>query len=178
MFHHNFLQLFVPLVVKAQTLFPNLLQKLWASQGTNPINQEFIALAGFNTKYADRKDINEYLRLTSTVDLEVFLNLLQDFRNYDATPWLEEVKIPTLVIAGERDLVTPAKNQRIFAELIPGSELAMIMEGSHCPQMEKKDQVNALIHQFLENGGEAKLKMKEKLRKKASSAKNRRMVEV
>ena len=54
----------------------------------------------------------------------------------------------------------------------------MIMEGSHCPQMEKKDQVNALIHQFLENGGEAKLKMKEKLRKKASSAKNRRMVEV
>lgn len=149
MFHHNFLQVIFPLVHKAQSLFPNALQKFWASQGTNPINQEFIALAGFNTKYAKREDINEYLRITSTVDLDVFLNLITDFMRYDATPWLHEVRAPTLVIAGERDLITPPKNQRVFARLIPNAELRVIDEGSHCAQMEKPELVNEIIGKFV-----------------------------
>ncbi|MGZ3706480.1 MAG: alpha/beta fold hydrolase, partial [Bdellovibrionota bacterium] len=115
MFHHNFLQVLFPFIRKAQGMFPDFLQKFWASQGTNPINQEFIARAGFNPKYAKREDINEYLRITSTVDLDVFLNLLGDFMNYDATPWLHEVKTPALILAGERDLITPPKNQKVFA---------------------------------------------------------------
>jgi pimeloyl-ACP methyl ester carboxylesterase len=149
MFHHNFIQVFFPLVQKAQKLFPGPLQKFWASQGTNPINQEFIAHAGFNPKYAKREDINEYLRLTSTVDLDVFMNLIGDFIRYDATAWLHEVKAPTLVLAGERDLITPPKNQRVFAELIPYSELCVIKEGSHCSQMEKPELVNGIIERFL-----------------------------
>lgn len=152
MFHHNFLQVIFPGIRRAQALFPDLLQKFWASQGTNPINQEFIALAGFNPKYAKREDINEYLRITSTVDLDVFLHLLGDFMKYDATPWLHEVKAPTLVITGERDLITPPKNQRIFAQLIPYSELCIISEGSHCPQMEKPELVSGIIRNFLESG--------------------------
>jgi pimeloyl-ACP methyl ester carboxylesterase len=151
MFNHNFLQVLFPLVKKAQGLFPDLLQKFWASQGTNPFNQEFIARAGFNPKYAKREDINEYLRITSTVDLDVFLNLLGDFMNYDATPWLHDVKAPTLVIAGERDLITPTKNQKVFAELIPFSELCVVKEGSHCSQMEKPGVVNDVIQAFLDS---------------------------
>jgi pimeloyl-ACP methyl ester carboxylesterase len=169
MFHHNFLQVFFPLVQKAQKMFPGPLQKFWASQGTNPLNQEFIALAGFNTKYASRSDINEYLRLTATVDLDIFMNLIGDFIRYDATPWLHEVKAPTLVIAGQRDLITPPKNQRIFAQLIPNAELCVIPEGSHCSQMEKPERVNALIAKFLESGVSAR-KAKAKPKKKPMPA--------
>lgn len=149
MFHHNFLQVAFPAIRMAHGLFPNFLQKFWQSQGSNPINQEFIALAGFNPKYAKREDINEYLRLTATVDLDIFLNLLDDFMKTDATHWLHEVKAPTLVIAGERDRITPLKNQRVFAQLIPNAELSVIEEGSHCPQMEKSELVNNLIGNFL-----------------------------
>jgi pimeloyl-ACP methyl ester carboxylesterase len=149
MFHHNFLQVAFPAIRMAHGLFPDLLQKFWQSQGKNPINQEFIALAGFNPKYAKREDINEYLRITSTVDLDIFLGLLDDFMRTDATHWLHEVKAPALVLGGERDLITPLKNQRIFAELIPGAELVVVPEGSHCPQMEKADLVNEIIGGFL-----------------------------
>lgn len=149
MFHHNFLQVAFPAIRVAHGFFPTLLQKFWQSQGSNPINQEFIALAGFNPKYAKREDINEYLRLTATVDLDIFLHLLDDFMKTDATHWLHEVKAPTLVIAGERDKITPAKNQRVFAQLIPGARLEVIPEGSHCPQMEKAELVNQLIENFL-----------------------------
>jgi pimeloyl-ACP methyl ester carboxylesterase len=168
MFHHNFIQVFFPWVHKAQSLFPDLLQKLWATQGTNLINQEFVARAGFNSKYAKREDINEYLRLTSTVDLNVFLHLLSDFMKYDATPWLQEVKAPTLIIAGEKDLITPPKNQRIFAELIPYSELCVVAEGSHCSQMEKPEFVNGVIRNFLESLGKAPKATAPKKKKKAA----------
>ncbi len=150
MFHHNFLQVLFPLLQKAHGFIPDILQKVWANQGTNPINREFVALAGFNPKYAKREDINEYLRLTSTVDLDIFLNLISDFMKTDCTHWLQEVKAPTLVIAGENDLITPSKNQKIFAELIPNAELHVIPEGSHCPQMEKADLVTEIIRSFLE----------------------------
>lgn len=149
MFHHNFLQVAFPAIRMAHGLFPQLVQKFWANQGANPINQEFIAIAGFNPKYANRADINEYLRLTATVDVDIFLNLLEDFMKTDATHWLHEVKAPTLVIAGARDLITPLKNQRLFSRLIPGAELHVIPEGSHCPQMEKPALVNEIIGNFL-----------------------------
>ena len=151
MFHHNFLQVLFPVVQMAHGIFPSALQKFWRTQGTNPINQEFIARAGFNPKYAKREDINEYLRLTSTVDLDIFMNLIGDFIRYDATHWLHEVKAPTLVVAGENDLITPSLNQRIFAQLIPGAEFHQVKEGSHCPQMEKPEEVIRVITEFLEN---------------------------
>lgn len=158
MFHHNFLQVLFPAVQMAHGLFPNALQKFWSTQGTNPINQEFIARAGFNPKYAKREDINEYLRLTSKVDLDIFMNLIGDFIRYDATHWLHEVKVPTLVIAGENDLITPPLNQRIFAQLIPGAEFKIIPEGSHCPQMEKPAAVNAILAEFLSRTSKPKKK--------------------
>ena len=164
MFHHNFLQVFFPLIRVFHSMAPELLQKFWASQGTNILNQEFVSMAGFNTKYAKREDINQYLKSTAEVNVNIFLNLLEDFMRYDACHWLHEVKIPTLIIAGERDLITPPLNQRIFHNLIPKSEFHMIPEGSHCPQMEKPELVNAIIKNFLQTpkGATVKAKIKSK----------------
>lgn len=169
MFHHNFLQVFFPVIHKIHAFFPELLQKFWASQGNNFINQEFIALAGFNTKYAKKEDINEYLRITSQVPLAVFLNLLSDFMKYDSNHWLHEIKVPTLILAGEKDLITPAMNQKIFHELIPGSILEEIPEGSHCPQMEKIDLVNSILENFLATIHKPKNTTATKTKKKKSA---------
>ncbi|MGE3262584.1 MAG: alpha/beta fold hydrolase [Bacteriovoracia bacterium] len=172
MFHHNFLQVFFPAIRKLHGFFPEALGKFWRSQGTNPINQEFIALAGFNPKYAKREDINEYLRLTSTVDLDIFMNLLGDFMKHDSTHWLHEVKVPTLVIAGQRDLITPPLNQRIFAQLVPGAEFHEVKEGSHCPQMEKPDEVNALLARFLSEAEKMPAKKNPKVAAKKNGKKS------
>lgn len=149
MFQHNFLQPGFELVRKFYFSAPSILDMIWRLQGSNPINQEFIARAGFNRKYAKREDINEYLRITSEIELGVFMQLLHDFTRFNACHWLPEVKVPTLVVGGEEDKITPLQNQRILAKLIPGAELAVIREGSHNAQMEFPEKVNSIIEEFL-----------------------------
>jgi hypothetical protein len=66
------------------------------------------------------------------------------------------------VIAGERDLITPPLNQRLFAKLIPGAEYHEIEEGSHCSQMEKPGLVNGLLRDFFARVESAKPRPKKK----------------
>ena len=150
MFRHNFLQPVFELFRKAYFTAPEFLRAFWKFQGSNPINQEFIARAGFNRRYAKREDINEYLRITASIDLGVFMQLLHDFTRHNACHWLGDVKVPTLVVGGVEDKITPLENQKIMAKLIPGAELFAVPEGSHNAQMEFVELVNARIEKFLD----------------------------
>lgn len=156
MFQHNFLQPGFELIRKAYFFAPSLVQKFWKFQAISPFNQEFIARAGFNRKYAKREDINEYLRITGTIDVGVFMQLLHDFTRYNACHWLDTVTIPTLVIGGRKDRITPIQNQRIIANLVPGADLMELPEGSHNAQMEFAEQVNARLDRFLEKAARGK----------------------
>ena len=100
MFQHNLLQTVFEIARKVYFSAPEFLKKFWAMQSSNPVNQEFIARAGFNKKYAKQEDINEYLRITGTIDVGVFMQLLADFTRYNACPWLETIQTPALVIGG------------------------------------------------------------------------------
>lgn len=172
MFHHNFMQPAVKGIMMLYDMAPDLAERFWKWQGTNPLNVEIISRLGFNPKYAKKEDIAEYLRITSTVKLPIFLQLTHDFITYDATPWLNQITSPTLVLAGAQDLITPPVNQKIFHTLIPESELLLVPEGSHCPQMEKPDFVNARIERFLREHylGKSEKTRKKRPRKKSGSA--------
>lgn len=160
MFGHNFLQVLFPILPMAYQFAPQLLNNFWRSQGESRLSQEFVAQVGFNTKYAKREDINEYLRITSLVRADLFVHLLNDFTKWDSCQWLNQVKVPTLVIGGEKDLITPPVNSRKMAKLIPGASLKMFSEGSHCVQMEQIEGVNQSIEAFLRGLSGKKIKTK------------------
>lgn len=149
MFQHNFLQPTFNLIRRLYFSAPELVKQLWKLQSINPINQEFIARAGFNKEYAKQEDINEYLRVTGTINVGVFMQLLSDFTRYNACYWLEDIKVPTLVIGGALDKITPIQQQEILAKLIPNAELEILPEGSHNAQLEFPDQVNEMLEKFL-----------------------------
>jgi pimeloyl-ACP methyl ester carboxylesterase len=63
----------------------------------------------------------------------------------------EEYRItaPTLVIAGEQDMLIPACYARQMAHEIPGSEFLVVRGCGHNPFVEKPDQVVPRIEEFL-----------------------------
>ena len=62
---------------------------------------------------------------------------------------LPKINVPTLVISGEKDAVTPQKFQLAFKEAIPHSEFLLVPYGSHCTQLDFPDYINLKLEKFL-----------------------------
>lgn len=69
----------------------------------------------------------------------------------DARLHLPAVRCPTLVVAGESDLLTPTDCAREIAGLVPGAQLHLLPRCGHMLTMEQPDAVNALLLGWLES---------------------------
>ena len=66
----------------------------------------------------------------------------------DLTDELPHIAVPTLVIGGTADLVTPPSESRRIAGLVPGARLELLERGGHMLMLERTEAVNALITDF------------------------------
>jgi pimeloyl-ACP methyl ester carboxylesterase len=67
----------------------------------------------------------------------------------DSRPDLPRASVPTLVVVGEGDTLTPPDLAEEMAALIPGARLARIPAAGHLPPMETPDAVTALLRDWL-----------------------------
>ncbi len=67
----------------------------------------------------------------------------------DVTGWLSEIRVPTLVLCGERDVISPLEEMRAWAAAIPGSHWAAIPAAGHLPPLEQPAAVNQALLAFL-----------------------------
>ncbi|MBN8837023.1 MAG: alpha/beta hydrolase [Sphingobacteriia bacterium] len=63
---------------------------------------------------------------------------------------LNQIKIPTLLIWGNNDTITPPFVGREFNRLIPNSELYFIDKCGHAPMMEVPTEFNEILYRFLQ----------------------------
>ncbi len=68
----------------------------------------------------------------------------------DATAFLPAIKVPTLILVGERDLLTPPALSEAMRKAIPGSRLRVLPEAGHLTNLEQPDAFNAALREFLE----------------------------
>ena len=62
---------------------------------------------------------------------------------------LNEIRCPTLVLVGEHDVADMRGIAAHLAEAIEGARLVTIAKAAHLPSLERTDEVNALLHDFL-----------------------------
>ncbi|GHO88510.1 alpha/beta fold hydrolase [Dictyobacter formicarum] len=67
----------------------------------------------------------------------------------DYTPLLREIAVPTLIIVGSEDEFTPIQDAELMNRGIAGSQIAIIEGVGHMPNMERPDEFNAVLRQFL-----------------------------
>jgi len=68
---------------------------------------------------------------------------------FDIMDKIDKIKVPTLVICGSEDEMTPPKYASYLATKIKGAKLALINGGTHLVFAEKPQAVNQAIEQFL-----------------------------
>ncbi|HJR46149.1 MAG TPA: alpha/beta fold hydrolase [Actinomycetota bacterium] len=79
-----------------------------------------------------------------------FIGALEAMKNRpDSTGELAAVKVPTLIIVGENDAVTPPEASRKMHEHIGGSRLVVIPEAGHLSSLEAPEAFNGALAEFL-----------------------------
>lgn len=149
LFGLNVFQKFFDFFKKAYRRSPKLVAWMWRAQRMNPLARSVVAYSGFNSSLTPQEDIDLYLDQLMKMDPSVLIHLLENYESYDASAWLHLINVPTLIMGGAKDRLTPINQQKLMHQLIPGSRLEVIRHGSHCPQMDLPDLVNLRVEKFL-----------------------------
>jgi pimeloyl-ACP methyl ester carboxylesterase len=113
-------------------------------------DRQLVGLLGKTTRER-RPDIGNAVRATAasaTVDgivggLEAMLG------RPDSTETLSTLTIPTLIVAGEEDVTTPAKEARTMHTAIRGSRFELLANAGHLSSVERPAAFNAVVSEFL-----------------------------
>jgi len=80
---------------------------------------------------------------------ELILGDLSACNEFDVMEKVAEISLPTLILVGQDDKMTPVKYSRFLAEKIPGSRLAIVPGAGHLVMVEKPEEFNAQLRDFL-----------------------------
>jgi 3-oxoadipate enol-lactonase len=69
----------------------------------------------------------------------------------EQTGMLKSIHVPTLIVVGDGDAVTPPSVAESMWKEIPGAQIATIRGAGHMSPMEQPEQVNAAINRFLDD---------------------------
>jgi pimeloyl-ACP methyl ester carboxylesterase len=67
----------------------------------------------------------------------------------DSRPMLGAIRLPTLVLVGEEDVLTPLSEAELLAAAIPNARLETIPQAGHLANLENPQAVNAALGSFL-----------------------------
>jgi pimeloyl-ACP methyl ester carboxylesterase len=62
---------------------------------------------------------------------------------------LTRIAVPTLIIVGKEDVITPPKDAESMAEAIPGAKLVVIPDAGHTTPLEQPDAVAKAMRDWL-----------------------------
>ncbi len=92
--------------------------------------------------------IDEALAFEHPQSPDAFRRQLDAWMVHDTVERLRQITVPTLVVAGEIDIITPPRYGRVVADRIPSAEFVVLDGEAHQPFQERPDEFNALVRSF------------------------------
>lgn len=87
------------------------------------------------------------------LDMARYMRILEQLGEHDAHDLLSSVDVPTLVVAGDRDVLTPRPAVERMARRIRGADFLAIPGGTHYVAVEYPELVSLRIEKFFEERG-------------------------
>jgi len=85
----------------------------------------------------------------SQLDMEAFFHNLRALGEHDASDVLTEIDVPTLIVSGDRDTMTPPSLAKDIARVIPDAEILIVRGGTHYTAVEFPELVSLRLARFL-----------------------------
>jgi pimeloyl-ACP methyl ester carboxylesterase len=71
--------------------------------------------------------------------------------SFDVMEQVHKIKVPTLIICGQDDLMTPPNRSEYLHDQIQGSELQIIEQAGHMVMLERPNEVSASLDRFIDH---------------------------
>ena len=115
--------------------------------------QEFLDSlpAGAFYRTAPKETTNIYIQETSKIGADVTYIDYKICDGFDVLNKLSTIEVPCLIIVGKQDQLTPVKYSEFFRNKIKNSELHIINKAGHMVMLEKPNEVNQAIENFIYN---------------------------
>jgi pimeloyl-ACP methyl ester carboxylesterase len=97
----------------------------------------------------EQRDLREiFVGRWAENDKRAYRESFRALLNWDVEQYLGEIRCPTLVIASDQDYM-PLEEKRAYSAKIPNSELVIIEDARHAVTVERPEQFNAILKEFL-----------------------------
>ncbi len=114
-----------------------------------------LALPGLFSKSAFEKRLPVIRKMedivAATPPKSIAATLLAMAARTDTTIGLAQIKVPTLVIVGKQDAITPVAVMKKMHQGIDGARLSVIPEAGHLSNLENPEQFNKIVFDFLQD---------------------------
>ena len=139
----------LPGVQKLVDRWQNYVEKVW--QPLLDSEPTYLLALAFevNPWLTQRKDFRVYFKTLGEMPPKVYLAALEGANQHTAEDILAEVKVPTLVVAGDKDRFTPYPVCLRLYKKIPGAELMTMPTGSHIGPLELPELLHLRIEKFV-----------------------------
>ncbi len=120
--------------------------------GIRPIAEAMLPKLLAPASYEDKELVAYVREMMETASPEGMLGALQAMKNRpDSTPTLAKIDMPTLVIHGEDDQIIPLAEAEAMFEAIEGSEMVVLENAGHLPNLEQPEKFNEAVADFIES---------------------------
>jgi pimeloyl-ACP methyl ester carboxylesterase len=129
--------------------WPRLVATGFRATVSSEVAMQYALAFEVNRALVRREDLRRYFDDLACIDPGFFVRLLESAAAHDVTSHLPSIRVPSLVVAGERDGFTPVRLSVAMHEAIPGSELLLLPAGTHVGPLEYPTLVAKRVRAFL-----------------------------
>jgi 3-oxoadipate enol-lactonase len=132
-----------------------LWEELAPKQGVAFVMRE-VTLWAFTVPFFEEREeeLREFEVAMAEIDqsVEAYLAQLHSIQHHDTTDRLDGITVPTLVLAGEEDILIPVRLSRALRDALPSAEWATV-PGGHACLWEHPEPFNQAVLGFLSSVG-------------------------
>jgi pimeloyl-ACP methyl ester carboxylesterase len=114
---------------------------------------EWAKRIGLAPRTLDEQVVAELVTKLRVVDMDTLIRLLEQMGEHDGWDLLPLIDVPTLIIAGSRDVFTPRSAAERMARRIRGSEIMLLPGATHYAALEYPEMVNLRLEKFFRERG-------------------------
>lgn len=142
----------LPGVLKALGSQAELVEK--GRRATADLFAGIIKRYSFSSKDVDPAISRFAERMIESTPIDVVAEFYPAFAEHDKTEALKHFAgLPVLVLAGDKDLVTPSEHSEVIADLLPDAELVLVPDAGHLVMLEHPEVVTDRLADLLARTG-------------------------